>query len=144
MKAAVTYDAVRLEEACEALGLRMVVLYGSWATGSPPPTAESDLDVAVLGRGPCDPSTFSAWYRGLAEVFPSYALDLALVCRADPLFRYEIFRAGVLLYGDRDDFAAYRTFAFRAYHDAADLRALEDVLFEKRMVYIRSELDGAS
>ena len=82
--------------------------------------------------------------KELSKVFPAYLLDLALLGRADPLFRYEIFRQGIMLYGDLDDFYEYKIFATRSFMDASDLRALEEVLFKKRMAYIRRHLHGSA
>lgn len=140
----VDYDPAYLEAVCKELGLRMVVLYGSRAAGTPPPTAESDLDLAVLAREPCSSNRWWTWYRALSEVFDGYALDLVCPGDADPLFRYEILRAGILLYGDLDDFLEYRAFAYRDFVDSADLRRLEEALFQKKMAFIRGVLYGAS
>ncbi len=46
-------------------------------------------------------------------------------------------RAGVLLWGDVDDFLEYKVFAYRDFVDSADLRELEEALFRKKMAYIR-------
>jgi predicted nucleotidyltransferase len=139
-----TYDPAHLDAVCRELDLQMVVLYGSRATGGPPPTPESDLDLAVVGRRPHAATPLMMWHQALADVFDGYALDLARLGTADPLFRYEIFRQGILLYGDLDAFFEYKAFAYRDFVDSADLRALEDALFQKKMAYLRSHLDGAS
>ena len=135
------YDADALGRVCDDLGLKLVVLFGSRATGTPPPTPESDLDLAVWAGTRLD---FWACRKALADVFDGYRLDLALLERADPLFRHEIMRAGRCLWGDADRFADYRAFAYRAFVDAADLRALEDVLFRKKMAHLGRVLDGAA
>ncbi len=138
----VVYDPARLESVAQALGLRLVVLFGSYATGHPPPGPESDLDIAVLDR---ELPTWERWrvvYGALAEVFDGYDVDLAFLNTADPLFRYEVMRSGRRLYGDPVEFWAYRAFAFRDYQDSADLRSLEHVLFIKKMNYIRACLYG--
>jgi predicted nucleotidyltransferase len=139
----VEIDSMKLEAAARGLGLRMVVLFGSRATGSPPPTPESDLDVAVLGTRAEPPPSFWSIHRALAEAFGDFDLDLVLLHDADPLLRYEVMRRGKLLHGDPDDFLGYRAFAFRDFVDSADLRDLEDRLFRKKMEYIRAEVHGS-
>ena len=56
------YDPSHLAAVCRELGLRLLVLYGSRATGTPPPTPDSDLDLAVLGAH-CSRERFMTWYR---------------------------------------------------------------------------------
>ena len=133
------YDRSHLAAVCRELGLRLLVLYGSRATGTPPPTPDSDLDLAVAGAH-CSRERFMTWYRTLSDVFTAYDVDLALLSEADPLFRYEIFRQGLLLYGDVDDFLAYKAYAYRDFVDSADLRRLEEALFHKKLAFIREAL----
>jgi uncharacterized protein len=138
----IPYDPERLEAVCRELGLRLVVLFGSRATGMPPPPPESDLDVAVLGSRGGAPVTFWGCYRELAEVFGGMDLDLVLLHEADPLLRWEIMSRGSLLCGDPDEFLEYRAFAFRDFVDSEDLRELEDALFRKKMAFLRGVEDG--
>ena len=42
------YDQAALSNICRNFGVRLLVLFGSRATGYPAPTPESDLDLAVL------------------------------------------------------------------------------------------------
>ena len=134
-----SYDRHLLEALARALGLRLVVLFGSWARGRPAPGPASDVDVAVLG---CAQRSWDC-YRKLARAFDLVDLDLVRLEDADPLFRHEIMRDGVLLYGDPDLFADYRAYAYRDFVDSADLRALEDTLFRKKMARLGRELHGS-
>jgi uncharacterized protein len=136
-------DQQKLEAVGRKLGLRLVVLFGSRATGSPPPTPESDLDVAVLGSRTGPPLTLWSCHQELAEAFEGFDLDLLLLHEADPLVRYEVMRQATLLYGDPDEFLEYRAFAFRDFVDSADLRELEDALFRKKLEFLRGELHGS-
>lgn len=134
----IAYDHDRLETVARELAVRCVVLFGSRATGTPPPTPESDLDVAILAGPPDAPRAWWDCYETLSDVFSQATLDLVMLHEADPLFRYEIMRSGVLLYGDPDVFLEYKAFAYRDFVDSADLRALEEALFQKKMAYLRS------
>lgn len=136
-------DHALLDEICRLLGVRMLVLYGSRATGTPAPTPESDLDLAVrLERGSED-LRFWELYEELTRVFPDASLDLVVLRGLDPLFRWEVMRDGRLVWGDPLDHLEYRAFAYRDFVDSADLRALERTLFEKKMAFVREALRAA-
>jgi predicted nucleotidyltransferase len=136
MTVAVEYVFGRLEQVARDLGLRMVVLFGSRATGRAlRPT--SDLDIAVLDRVVPTWTRWAEVHRALSQVFRPYELDLAFLNTADAFFRLEIMRRAVLLYGDRDTFDAYRDFV-----ETEDLRKLEDVLMRKKMAFLRRCLHG--
>lgn len=137
-------DATLLSDVCRALRVRMLVLFGSRATGSPPPAPGSDLDVAISLADGEDRPRFWQIHQALADAFPDQSIDLAFLNEADSLFRWEILRDGILLWGDPDDFLELRAFAFRDYVDSADLRALERKLFKKKMALIRGLLDAAA
>ena len=108
----VEFDARKLTAVGERLGLRMVILFGSRATGSPPPAAESDLDLAVAFSSGHRVSWWDA-HRELSAVFPAHVVDLVFLADADALFRWEILGAGVLLLGDPIEHLELRAFAFR-------------------------------
>lgn len=131
------YDPALLSNVAHAMQLRLVVLFGSWATSSPPPAAESDVDIAVLG---CPSARFWECYTALDGVFPQRRLDLVRLEAADPLLRYEVTRQGILLAGDPDSFCEYRAFAYRDFVDSADLFALEQRMFEKKMHILGRQL----
>jgi predicted nucleotidyltransferase len=137
-----TCDVDRLAAVAEELGLELVVLFGSRATGSPPPTLDSDVDIALLTRPGTAARGLADAYAALDGLFGDVDLDLVLLHRADPLFRDEIMRRGVLLFGDVDRFLDYRAAAFRAFTDARDLLELEGLLFERKMARIARALDA--
>ncbi len=132
-------DKERLATVAHKLGLRLVVLYGSHATRRPEPTPESDVDIAVLG---CRAKKFWDCYMALSETLGKLSLDMVRIEDADALFRHEIMRAGVLLFGDQDLFCEYRAYAYRDFVDSADLLALEESLFQKKMSHIKENLHG--
>jgi len=133
----IRFEVARLATAAREHGLRLVVLYGSYASRRA--DSQSDLDVAVLG---CPMSKFWDCYQGLSDVFSSYPLDMVRLEDADPMFRHEIMREGIRLYGDQDLFYEYRAFAYRDFVESADLFALEEVLFRKKMDRIKEQLYG--
>jgi predicted nucleotidyltransferase len=129
----ITYDAELLAEVCRREDVRLVVLFGSHAGAGRWPHEDSDLDIAVsLKRVP----TLEAWaalHASLSDVFRGFEIDLAVIGAADPLFRWEIMRDGILLFGDELEFLELRAFSYRDFVDSADLRALEQGLFEKKL-----------
>ncbi|HUF50753.1 MAG TPA: nucleotidyltransferase domain-containing protein [Longimicrobiales bacterium] len=136
------FDRSVLDDACQRLGVRLLVLFGSHAPGGLTPGEESDVDVAVaLRRDVARPSWFEL-HGQLATAFPGRPVDAVFIADADPLFRWEIMQHGVLLFGDVDEFLELRAFAYRDFVDSADLRALEQRLFEKKMTLIAETLDG--
>jgi predicted nucleotidyltransferase len=144
MSAPLKYDAQALAAECDRLGLRRVILFGSYATGMPAPGPDSDVDLAVSFYR--DRERTSVWdlHGSLGSVFEDQSLDIVLVSDADPLFRWEIMSDAVLLHGDELDFLELRAFAFRDFVDSADLRRLEATLFEKKMAIIRQRLNAAA
>lgn len=138
------YSRAALDSECRRLGLKLVILFGSRAGGVPPPSPESDLDIAVLGHPPFRPGRFDRSWRSLSGVFSNYQLDLVFLDQADPLFRHEILGRGRRLYGNPLDFLEYKAFAFRDYTDSRDLLRLEDALFRKKMAWIKRELHGTA
>jgi predicted nucleotidyltransferase len=135
---------LRLAAVCERLGVRMLVLFGSCAPGGLAPTAQSDVDLAFLPRDDAPPVRLLDLDGELAALFGGRSIDLASLRGADPLFRWEVMDRAVLLYGDIDDFLAFRAYAYRDFVDSADLRALEQALCEKKLARIGERLRAAS
>lgn len=138
----IAYDAGMLRGVCERQGIRLLVLFGSRATGMPSPRRESDADLAFSMMPGKVPDTWQI-QAGLAEVFSDIQVDLASLAAADPLFRWEIMRDAVLLWGSPDDFHELRAFAYRDFMDSADLRALERILSEKKLERIKERIRAA-
>lgn len=134
------YDEAAMRTICRDFGVRLLILFGSRATGSPPPTPESDLDMAVLFTEKQVLKVFLELEHALSRFLDTPRLDLAELSRADPLFRWEICANGILLYGEELDFLQYKAYAYRDYRDSQDLRDLENVLLEKKMRYIGRHL----
>lgn len=129
---------------CGHVGIRMLVLFGSNAPGGLPPGPDSDLDLAFSFHPQGSRPGRLALHEAFADAFPDQTLDLVELTNADPLFRWEIMRHGILLHGDVDDFLEYRAYAYRDFVDSADLRALERLLSGRKLALIREQLHAAS
>ena len=141
--AGMNIDRNELDRACLQLKARLLVLFGSRAGGRLVPREESDVDVAIAFQRGVRPPPRHVVHDALSELFDA-PLDLAFLAGADPLFRWEIMERGVLLWGDEDDFLEFRAFAYRDFVDSADLRRLEQRLFEKKMERMRQVIRAAS
>lgn len=64
------FDPLRLDEICTGLNARMLVLFGSRATGTPAPNEESDIDLALLVSDAARHQRSWEYHAALAEVFP--------------------------------------------------------------------------
>lgn len=109
--------------------LKFALLYGSQARGQE--GLESDIDVAVLGTLPLSPDKYLNIYSELMAVFGG-RLDLKSLHRANILFRYQVMKNAMLLFGDRTEFNEYKAYAIRAYFDANDLLTLQEKIVRKR------------
>jgi hypothetical protein len=95
------------------------------------------MDIAVLG---CHRAVWLNVLTELQNAADCTEVDAVRLENADPLFRHEVMSLGILLWGDEDDFANYRAYAYRDFIDSADLRRLERRLMERKMELIRREL----
>lgn len=111
-----------------ALGVRLVVLYGSRATGTA--REDSDFDVAVLTESRPEES-FLSQYGSTLEVLscllgvPEEGIDMAELRHANPLLLKQVTEKGRLLYGTEGDFLALKLKGFHRYVDYAPYFALE-------------------
>ena len=126
----VSIDQQHLSSTVQAFGLRLVVLFGSHAKGRPRPGPESDVDVAIHG---CRRERYWDCYNAINEAFGGVELDLVRFEDADALFRYEIMQSGIMLAGDPDFYCEFRAYAYKDFVESADLFALEETLFRKKM-----------
>ncbi len=105
----------RLGEISRQRGLRLVVLFGSAATGRM--HAHSDVDIGVLFETEPSFSELAELTHDLSAVVGTPHVDVAVLNHADPLFLWQMMRSARLLFGEGRDFARMRLSAFRRYHD---------------------------
>jgi len=97
-------------------GLRLVLLFGSRASGRARPS--SDVDLGILGGG--DPAALTVEAIRLLGTDRVDVVDLA---RASPLLAMAAARTGRPLHeGEAGAFAGFVSLAVRRYHDTAKLR----------------------
>ena len=110
-------QAGELARVAQRHGLRLVVAFGSRATGRT--RSDSDLDLAVLPSSGEDLplSAFADLVADLSRVFPGVEVDVSLIPHADALFLKKIFDTGMRLFGDETEFRRFRVYAFRRFSE---------------------------
>lgn len=139
MMSTVPYDTDLLQKAAKKHRLKFVILHGSFATGQE--RQGSDLDIAVLGERPLSFEEEMKLRAEMADIFgdrPERELDIKTLHRVDPLFRYEVTRDGVLLYGDATAYEEFKAYGFRAFEDAKPLFELERTLSRKYQKHLNA------
>lgn len=126
----------KLKKGAEKLGVRMIVLFGSRASGKA--RKDSDYDIAVLTTKEKNIGESLENYNNVlfflcdALDLIDYKTDLTDINNASPDLNYEIFKEGRLIYGDRTEFVAFQAYARREYIATRNLRELRDKLIHKR------------
>lgn len=121
----------KISEIAEKYGFLLVILYGSRAKGTA--KSGSDTDVAVLGKKPFSFDNLIDLNNEFADIFETREIDVKSLHNTDPLFRYQVMRDGVLLYGNSKDFNSFKAYAFRDYYDSQDIFKLKELLIKKRL-----------
>jgi predicted nucleotidyltransferase len=136
-------DAKKLNKEASKKGIRLVVLFGSQVGEKA--RIDSDYDVAVLTtkeKNIEDLDNYNNILYFLCEALniPDYKMDLTNLNNASPFLMNEIVRSGQLIYGDEDDFAAFKANAMRQYIATSDLRELEEKLIIKRQKILAEKI----
>lgn len=126
----------QIAEIAKKHNLLLVVMHGSFTTGRNKPG--SDLDIAVLGKKSVSFDECLEIHDDFAQIFGDNRereLDLKSLHDVTPLFRFEVMRDSVLLYGKTTDYYAFKAYAFRDFQDSKSLFELLDKLIHKRQKY---------
>lgn len=122
----------KLREIGKKYNLRFIILHGSYAKNSS--RKGSDLDIAILSKSFLTFENNLEIHGKMADILgdnQDRELDLKSLNTADPVFRFEVVRDGILLYGDRTEFDEFRLYAYRDYMDSYSLRNLENLLLKR-------------
>ena len=139
-------DYEKLKKEASALGIQMIILFGSQATGKA--HADSDYDVAVLmvpekniGEN-MDDYTKTLFFLAEALCIPDQKLDLTNLNNASPFLQKEIFANCKLIFGDAYKFASFKSFALREYIATSGLRDLRSKIIIKRQGILAEKIYG--
>ncbi|OHA12761.1 MAG: hypothetical protein A3G49_00815 [Candidatus Sungbacteria bacterium RIFCSPLOWO2_12_FULL_41_11] len=122
----------KIEEIGQKHDLRFIILHGSQAVEKA--HERSDVDIALLGKDRLlfpEVLELHGEFSGIFGDNQKRELDIKTLERADALFRYEVTKTGVLLFGDALDYEEFKAYAYRVFTDSRDLRALELILLKK-------------
>ncbi len=114
-QAAFSYDKEKIADVSQRYGLRFVILFGSYAREEEKDT--SDVDVAVLAEHKPDAELFGILFSAFSEIFPHKEIDVRFLNNPDLLFRFQVVKDGVLLYGDKKEYEAYYRYSIKSYVD---------------------------
>lgn len=129
----IDFEAKKLEitKIAQKYNLRFVILYGSYAKNQARP--DSDIDLAVLGNKLVDFQQIVDLNNDFIDLFKFDEIDVKSLHKTNPLFRYQVVKYGVLLFGDEHDYNQFKAYAFRDYIDSEDLFKLRDIMTNKRL-----------
>lgn len=125
----------------EKYQLRFIIIHGSYARGEE--KKGSDLDVAILGRKKIELSRLLAIHGEMGRIFgdnKTRELDLKSLHKTNPLFRYEVVKKSILIYGDQTDYDEYFLYAFKDFMDSKSLFNLRDIIIKKRQNHLNNAL----
>lgn len=97
----------KIRRIAQKYGIVFVVLFGSKARIEKP-NAETDLDIAVLVKGKPNYKLFGKLFSGFSDIFAGENVDVRFLNDYDLLFRYEVVKDGILLFGDSDKYLEYK------------------------------------
>jgi predicted nucleotidyltransferase len=127
-----------LRELAQRFSISVILQFGSTVTGT---THDgSDLDLAVqLDTPAVSLETILEIQEALQVQFPGSKVDVAILNRADPLFRKKIMEACRILFGTSQDFARLSLYSFKTYQDFRPYLELERQAVARRLSALVAE-----
>lgn len=133
-----TESAPGLNELARRFGIRVILQFGSTVTGTT--HDRSDVDLAVqLDTPDVSLETILEMQEALQSRFPGREVDVAILNRADPLFRKKIMEGCRMLFGTAQDFARLRLYSFKTYQDFQPYLELERQSVARRLSALVAE-----
>jgi predicted nucleotidyltransferase len=134
----ITESRPGLRELAQRFGIRLILQFGSTVTGTTHDA--SDVDLAVQLHTPAvSLETILEMQEALQSRFPGREVDLAILNRADPLFRKKIMEGCRMLFGTSQDFARLRLYSFKTYQDFQPYLELERQSVASRLSALMAE-----
>jgi len=120
----------KIDNIAREYGLKLVLLFGSEASGKAHPG--SDVDIAVMFQ---DSATVKDRFFDLIAdmhgIFPEREVDMGLINEADPLFLKKILENCELISGEPRVLAQLRMYAFRRYVDHKRFLRMEEQYIQR-------------
>lgn len=116
MSIQIHFDKEKIAKIAQKHKLLFVVLFGSKARGERE-NAESDLDIGVLSSQKSDYDIFNKIFSDFSSAFRGHNVDVRFLNDTDLLFRFQVVKDGILLFGREKDYGIYRLSIMRQYKD---------------------------
>lgn len=134
----ITESRPGLRELAQRFGIRVILQFGSTVTGTT--HDRSDVDLAVqLDTPAVSLETILEMQEALQSQFPGREVDVAILNRADPLFRKKVMEACRMLFGTSQDFARLHLYSFKIYQDFQPYLELEHRHVIRRLTALTAE-----
>ena len=130
------YNLEQLKDTCLKHGIKMVLLYGSQASGNS--NIKSDIDLGILLKD--DSYNFEEIIKDLMQVFKENIIDVSILNHGDPVLKFEIISNYKILFCQTDEtFLEFYLNTIKQYNDTKKFRILEKVYLTN---FIRGERNG--
>ena len=130
------YNLEQLKDTCLKHGIKMVLLYGSQASGNS--NIKSDIDLGILLKD--DSYNFEEIIKDLMQVFKENIIDVSILNHGDPVLKFEIISNYKILFCQEDEtFLEFYLNTIKQYNDTKKFRILEKVYLTN---FIRGERNG--
>lgn len=121
--------------------LKLIVLYGSHAKSQAGP--DSDIDIAVLGFEAIPSDVYIQIINDFMDIFGNQ-VDVKTLHHKNILFKYQVMRDCILLYGNQTDFIEFKIYAANSYIDAKDLFQLQEKIIYQRQADLMSKIESGN
>ena len=134
----ITESGSELRGLAQRFSIRVILQFGSTVTGAT--HDRSDVDLAVqLDTPDVSLETILEIQAALQARFPGREVDVAILNRADPLFRKKIMESCRVLFGTSQDLARLDLYAFKTYQDFQPFLELERQSVSRRLSALVAE-----
>lgn len=140
MKVAINFNKEKIGTIAKKYHLKFVILFGSKARLEPR-NIESDFDIAVFAGKETDYKFLLNLFSEFSDLFPGENVDVRSLDTTNLLFRYQVVKHGVLLFGDKKKYLMYKLNIIKQYVDDGQkyFPFLEDRL-NRQQKYLEEQL----
>lgn len=140
MKTKTNFNKEKIAKIAKKYHLKFVVLFGSRARKEAR-NIESDLDIAVFAGKEVDYKLLLNLFSEFSDVFPEENVDVRSLDITNLLFRYQVIKHGLLLFGNEKEYLEYKLNIIKQYTDDGEkyFPFLEDRL-NRQQKYLEEKL----
>lgn len=116
MNTQIDFDKEKIAKIARKHKLLFVILFGSKARGEVV-NEESDLDIGVLSLQEPDYDLSGKLFSDFSDIFKGQNVDVRFLNDTDLLFRFQVVKDGILLFGREKNYSIYKLSVVRQYQD---------------------------